>query len=419
MSKGVGGFIAYRWLLVASLWLVCFLNYADRQALSSLFPFLKIRLGLSEVELGVIGSSFMWMYAISGPVAGWLGDRLSRKRLILAGLVLWIVLEFVAGATKNYSQLAFVRGLSGLGEAFYFPAALALISAYHGPNTRSRALSIHQSAVYIGSIAGGSLAGVFAQHLGWRSSFDSFGKLGILALLPVSFVLFRKGAATGAVRASSRNNTNDFLPCAASLLSEPRILSLFIVFMGANFVAMAFFTWLPYFLHTKFRMSVVMAGISGVLYLQVASVFGVLFGGVLADRLKLCRPGGRMLTQAFGLLGGVGFLFFTGSASTVSRIVVAVLGFGFFKGIYDSNIFAALYDLVPESQRSLAAGLMNSIGWLGGGFAPIAIAVGSRRYGMSACLSATSLIYLGLSLVLFYNARTFSAKQTILPTLYS
>ena len=409
---------SYRWLLVAALWLVCFLNYADRQALSSLFPLLKAKLGVSEVQLGVIGSSFMWMYALFGPLAGWLGDRLSRKRLILAGLGVWIVLEFAAGATRNYPQLAVVRGLSGLGEAFYFPAAMALISTYHGPKTRSRAMSIHQSAVYIGSILGGSLAGIFAQHLGWRGSFDFFGALGILIALPVTFMLSRK-APGDALLASTPKNTAGFLSCAVSLTSNPPVLRLFVVFMGANFVAMAFITWLPYFLHTKFRMSLAMAGISGALYLQVASVFGVLFGGALADKLTVHRPAGRLLTQAMGLMGGVGFLFFTGSASTVAAIVLAMLGFGFFKGIYDSNIFASLYDLVSQDQRSSAAGLMNSIGWLGGGFAPIAVAFGSRRYGMSSCLSATSIIYLGLSLVLFYDVRTFSAKRHLIAPLNS
>jgi MFS family permease len=172
------------------------------------------------------------------------------------------------------------------------------------------------------------------------------------------------------------------------------------VFVGANFVAAIVLTWMPTFLHDKFRMDLAMAGFSATAYLQVGSVLGVLLGGILADRLARRFLGGRMLTQALGLFLGVPFIFLTGWTLSVPVLVLAMLGFGFFKGLYDANIWASLYDVVRPERRATALGFMNAIGWVGGATAPVLVAVAARHYGMSAALSANSLIYLGLGFLL-------------------
>jgi MFS family permease len=179
------------------------------------------------------------------------------------------------------------------------------------------------------------------------------------------------------------------------------------VFVGANFVAMIFLTWMPSFLYRKFDMSLAMAGLSGTAYLQIASVLGVISGGILADRLAGRHRNGRMMIQAVGLLLGVPFIFITGWTLSVPVLIVALIGFGYFKGFYDANIWASLHDVVRPSTRASAVGFMNSIGWLGGGIAPVAIAAASERYGMSACLSANSLIYLAFGSLLLYGCRRF------------
>ena len=138
------------------------------------------------------------------------------------------------------------------------------------------------------------------------------------------------------------------------------------VFVGANFVASVFLTWLPSFLNRKFSMTLAMAGFSSTAYLQIASVLGVISGGILADRLARKYRGGRMITQAIGLLLGIPFLFLTGWTLSVTVLVLAMAGFGYFKGMYDANIWASLYDVVPVARRATAVGLMNSIGWLSG-----------------------------------------------------
>lgn len=407
----------YKWWVVAMLWFVCFFNYADRQAIFSVFELLKSEMNLSDVQLGIVGASFMWVYAAFGPIAGLTGDRLKRKYLIIGGLVFWSLITVATALSTKYWHLVLFRALEGFGEAFYFPASMSLLSDYHGPETRSRAMSIHQSSVYAGTIAGGSVAGVLGQHYGWRSSFYLFGSLGILvgsALL----LLLREPAREKSIEPGNALPSLDDSPIRnpfVELFANPMVRILIVVFIGANFVAMIFLTWMPSFLYRKFNLSLAMAGISATAYLQVASVLGVLSGGVLADKLARRTRGGRFLTQAFGLALGVPFIFLAGWTISVPMVILALIGFGYFKGLYDANIWASLHDVVRPERRAAAVGLMNSLGWIGGGVAPVAIAAASERFGMSACISANSVIYLLIAALLVIAIRKYMRRVSAIP----
>jgi MFS family permease len=401
----------YKWLVVALLWFVCFFNYADRQAIFSVFPLLKSEMGLSDVQLGIVGSAFMWVYAGAGPAAGLIGDRLRRKTLIICGLVFWSLITIATALSTNYTHLVIFRALEGFGEAFYFPASMSMLSDYHAADTRSRAMAFHQSSVYAGTIAGGSVAGFMGQAYGWRSSFYLFGSAGILYGVLLLLLLREPTAArasAGAARRGGETGRHRVIATVRELFGDPLVRVLTAVFVGANFVAMIFLTWMPSFLYRKFGMSLAMAGLSGTAYLQVASVFGVISGGILADRLARQYQGGRMMAQAVGLLLGVPFIFLAGWTLSVPVLILALVGFGYFKGLYDANIWASLHDVVRPELRASAVGFMNSIGWLGGGIAPVAIAAASERYGMSACISANSIIYLFIGLLLIYGTRRFA-----------
>lgn len=408
---------SYRWWLVGMLWFACFFNYADRQAIYSVFPLLKSEMGLSDLQLGMVGGSFMWVYAASGPLAGIVGDRMRRKTLIIGGLIFWSLVTVATALSREYWHLLLFRALEGFGEAFYFPASMSLISDYHGPETRSRAMSLHQSSVYAGTIAGGALAGYMGQHYGWRSSFYVFGVLGVL--LGLFLTGFLREARRGQAEAASAHLALDWRESGLGdalrrLLTNRIVVTLIVVFVGANFVAMIFLTWMPSFLYRKFGMSLSMAGLNSTAWLQIASVLGVLTGGWLADRWAKRRAGGRMWVQGLGLLAGVPFLFLTGWTLLVPVLVLAMAGFGFFKGMYDANIWASLYDVVPPERRATALGFMNSIGWLGAGFAPVAIAAASAWWGMSACLSATAIIYLAVGALMLRGAATRGREASLI-----
>ncbi|MHB1022173.1 MAG: spinster family MFS transporter [Acidobacteriaceae bacterium] len=396
---------SYKWLVVGMLWFVCFFNYADRQAIFSVFPLLKSQLRMTDLQLGMVGTSFMWAYALFGPLAGWLCDRLPRKTMVLGGLLFWSLVTASTALAHSYGELLLCRALGGLGEAFYFPASMSMLSDYHGADTRSRAMSLHQSSVYAGSIAGGVLSGFIGQYHGWRASFALFGLLGIVLGVVLWGFLREPVRGMSDDVAPSRQSSGSLLHELKDVLGSRLVWMLIAAFMGANFVAVIFLTWTPSFLYRKFHMSLAMAGMNGTAYLQIASVAGVISGGLLADALRKKRRSGRILTQALGLICGVPFLFLTGWTLSVPVLILAMIGFGYFKGIYDANIFASLYDVVATERRGAAAGIMNSLGWLGGGIAPVAIAAASYKFGMSACLSATAAIYLSLGLLLFLIAR--------------
>jgi MFS family permease len=401
----------YKWWVVGMLWFVCLLNYADRQALFSLFPLLKSEMALSDIQLGIIGSSFMWVYALSAPLSGLIGDRLKRKSVILGGLLFWSLITLAIALSRQYWHLVFLRALQGLGESLYFPAAMSLVSDYHGPDTRSRAMSLHQSSVYAGTILGGAGAGFLGQHYGWRAGCFLFGLFGVV--LSVVLVRMLREPVRGQADAgeiAGRAGGPGLLQELADIFKHPMVAILMAVFIGANFVAMIFLTWMPSFLYRKFQMSLSMAGLSATAYLQLASVLGVMSGGVLADRLVRRSRAGRMQTQVVGLFAGVPFIFLTGWTRSVPMLTFAMTGFGYFKGLYDANLWASLYDVTKVERRATALGLMNAVGWVGGGAAPVAIGFASQRFGMSACISATSIIYLLVGVMLIVGLRTYMSQ---------
>jgi len=400
----------YKWYVVGMLWLVCFFNYADRQTIYSVFPLLKSEMNLSDVQLATFGTAFSWVYALSAPLAGFVGDRVSRKTLIIGGLIFWSVITALTALSRNYGQIVTCRALEGLSEALYFPASMSLISDYHGAGTRSRAMSIHQSSVYAGTIAGGTVAGFLGQYRGWQSAFWVFGVLGIVLGLVLLVWLrepARGSAETSEVVNEPTPNVTGEGAIWRNIFRHPMVSVLMAVFVGANFVAMIFLTWMPSFLYHKFGMRLSVAGLNSTAYIQIASVLGVLTGGALADRLVRRKRAGRMMIQAVGLLGGVPFLFFTGWTLSVPFLLLTMTGFGLFKGLYDANIWASLHDVTSVRNRATAVGLMNSLGWLGGGIAPVMIAGASATYGMSAAISATSLIYLLFGLLMVAGIKRF------------
>lgn len=398
----------YRWFAVFLLWLVCVFNYADRQAIFSVFPLLKSEMGLSDVQLSVVGTSFMWVYAVCGPFAGMLTDRFARKTLIAGGLVFWSAVTAAVALSQHYWHLVALRAVQGLGEAFFFPASMSLISDYHGRETRSRAMSINQSGVYAGTIAGGALAGLLAENYGWRASFTVFGVLGMV--LGAALVFLLKEPPRGQLDEPGVHGPlrldGGLWEGVRAAFAHPMSLVLMAVFTGANFVAIIFLTWMPSFLYRKFHMNLAMAGLSGTAYIQIASVCGVLAGGWLADRWVRKSPAGRMRAQMLGLFAGIPFIFLTGWTLSAPVLILSMAGFGYAKGMYDANIWASLYDVVKPERRGTALGVMNSVAWLGGSAGPVAVAFAAQSFGMSFALSASSIVYLLVGLMMFAGIRS-------------
>lgn len=391
----------YKWLVVAMLWLVSFFNYADRQALSSVLPLLEKEFGLSLVQLGMLGAAFAWVYGLSSPVSGNLADRIRRKMAILGGLQVWSAICAATALARSFPQLLVFRGAIGLGESVYFPAAMSLVSDFHGKRTRSFAMGILQTSVYVGTIGGSFFAGLIGQHFGWRWSFIAFGVLGILLSLLLTKFLREptRGAADeldlGPAPPKQSDVKISWRESLRVLWHTPTVLLLMGAFMCANFVALVLLSWMPKFLYDKFHLSLAMAGLTATLFVQLASMVGSPLGGWLADRLRRRTLGGRIAVQLLGVVCGAPFVLLCGQTQSVAWLVVALSAWGLFKGFYDANIFASVYDVVRPQSRGTAAGLMNCVGWLaGGGTAPVVVGFLAQRFSLSFAISVTGGVYL-------------------------
>jgi MFS family permease len=405
------------------LWLISFFNYADRQAIFSVFPLLEREMHLTTVQLGLLGSAFAWVYGLGAPFAGMIVDRVRRKTAILGGLHAWSLICMATVLSSDFKHLFFWRAAEGLGETFYYPASMSLISDYHGRDTRSRAMGLHQTSVYMGTIGGGFFAGLIGQHYGWRWSFIVFGGLGVL----LGFVLNRylvepvRGAAEAAetardigspTRARTSTRRLSFGEFLQLLRRTPTLLCLMGAFMCANFVAVVLLSWMPKFLYDKFSMSLATAGLTATLFVQLASMAGSPIGGWLADTLRRRSARGRIAVQMIGVLGGAPFVMLCGLTPSVGTLILALTAWGFFKGLYDANIFASAFDVVRPEARGSAAGFMNAVGWLGGGgTAPIVIGWIAQRQSLGEAIALASTVYVAAAILLLTAMLLFVSRD--------
>ena len=401
------------------LWLISFFNYADRQAIFSVFPLLEREMGLTPVQLGLLGSSFAWVYGLSAPLAGMVVDRVQRRTAILGGLQVWSIICVATMTSSSFRQLFFWRAAEGLGETVYYPASMSLISDYHGRDTRSRAMGLHQTSVYVGTIGGGFFAGLIGQYYGWRLSFVVFGGLGILLGLVLRRYLVEpvRGAAdvidaTGAHAPVPRSGGLSLLEFFRLVGRTPTLLCLMGAFMCANFVAVVLLSWMPKFLYDKFHMGLALAGLTATIFVQLASMAGAPVGGWLADRWRRRTARGRLAVQMIGVLGGAPFVALCGLTTSVGTLMLALTVWGFFKGLYDANIFASVFDVVRPEARGTAAGFMNAVGWLaGGGSAPLAIGIIAQRESLGLAIALASTVYVAAGLLLAIGLTFFVRRD--------
>lgn len=408
----------YRWSVVAMLWAISFFNYADRQAIFSVFPLLQRELGLNAVQLGMLGSSFAWVYGFGGQFAGIIVDRVKRKTAILGGLYTWSIVCMATSLFTSFRGLFVMRAAEGLGETFYYPASMSLISDYHGKATRSKAIGIHQTSVYIGTIAGGFFAALIAQQYGWRWSFVVFGGLGVL----LGFVLSRylrepkRGQAEGdgGGEFPEANHHLRIREGIRIVWTSPRAMLLMSAFLCSNFVAVVLLSWMPKFLYDKFHMGLAMAGLTATIFVQLASMVGSVCGGWMADWMSRRTPPGRVLVQMIGVFAGAPFVALCGLTTSVLWLIVALTAWGFFKGLYDANIFASLFDVVGPEARGTAAGFMNTVGWLGGGgSAPLVIGLIAEHYTLGLGIALASVVYIAAGVLLFAAALLFPRRTAV------
>lgn len=386
------------WLLVALLWIVALLNYLDRQVIFSLLPLLRVDLSLGDGQIGLIGATFLWVYSLSSLFAGWVGQRFGHRRVILVSLCAWSAVTGLTGLATDFGALAATRAAMGITEAFYIPAALALVTAAHQERHRSMAVSLHQSGIYVGILLGGGPGAFLGETLGWRNVFFLLGAAGVLYSLTL-FRLLEEPAIRSTVAPAYGSTLR-------SIASRRGFWPIFVIFAAVSFANWMVSTWMPLYLYDRYRFSLQSAGLAATFMTQVPGLAGILGGGWVADWLSRTRMRGRLFTQAVGLLIGALFLMLTGAVENAPMLLTALFVYSFGRGMYDCNVMPVLCDVVSEDERSTAYSLLNFAGTFVGGIAAYGAGALRQVIGLDgALIGAGAIILLSAGLVAWIPGR--------------
>jgi MFS family permease len=356
---------AYAWLVVGLLFPVALLNYLDRQMLATMKASMvgDIPTIANRADWGLVLGCFKWTYAVLSPFGGYIADRLSRRRVIGVSLFVWSAVTWATGHTTTFRELMVARALMGVSEAFYIPAALAMIADYHPGLTRSRAVGVHQTGIYVGQMLGG-FAGYVADApaYGWRWVFSTCGLIGVLYALPLLAVL--------------RNPPRPVSPTVAprgpravvgGLLGNRNFILLVLYFTLPAIAGWVVRDWMPDILKERFHLGQGKAGVSAILFVQVASLLGALLGGTLADHWMRYTIRGRIFASAIGTSLFLPALFSVGNAGTLGMAIVGLIVFGLGWGFFDCNNMPILCQVARPEWRATGYGIMNLVGISCGG----------------------------------------------------
>jgi ACS family D-galactonate transporter-like MFS transporter len=374
----------YPWIVVALLWVVALLNYMDRQMLSTMKPSMQINIQelQSATNFGYLMAIFLWIYGFMSPVSGMIADRLNRKWLIVGSLFVWSAITFAMGFAQTFDQLYWLRALMGISEALYIPAGLSLIADYHSSKTRSLAVGIHMTGLYMGQALGG-FGATIAAEFSWQNAFISFGLIGVVySVVLILFLREKKagGAATETLASEAAASTAHLNSAAKSFNRESLFKGLATLFSNISFWVILFYfavpslpgwgvkNWLPTLFSENLGIEMSQAGPLSTITIAASSFLGVIFGGILSDKWVQKNIRGRVYTSAIGLAMTIPALLLIGLGSSMIHLVGAVFFFGFGYGMFDANNMPILCQFISSKHRATAYGLMNMTGVFAGAF---------------------------------------------------
>lgn len=361
----------YPWLVVVLLWVVALLNYMDRQMLSTMQDAMKFDIvELQKAEaFGALMAVFLWIYGIVSPFAGVVADRVSRKKLVVGSLFVWSAVTYLMGYASDFTQLYWLRALMGVSEALYIPSALSLIADWHEGKSRSLAIGIHMTGLYVGQAVGG-FGATIAATFSWHSTFYWFGIIGIAYSVVLALLLHDKPKAAAAVAASPDPATlmkkESLWRGLSVVLSTWAFWVILIYFAVPSLPGWATKNWLPTLFADNLGLNMAQAGPMSTITIAASSFVGVLLGGVMSDKWVLRNIRGRIYTSAIGLGMTIPALILLGFGHSVVAVVGAGMLFGIGFGMFDANNMPILCQIISAKYRATAYGVMNMVGVFAG-----------------------------------------------------
>jgi sugar phosphate permease len=386
----------YPWVLISLLWMVSFLNAADRSILNSVKPLLRDAFDITDIQLGIVDTTFFWTYAVCAFVFGRIGDSVRRRNMIIFGLIFWSIATGIMPFATGFAMLLGMRAFVAVGESTYYPSATALISAWHKPAMRSRALSIHQTAVFAGGGIGGWVAGKLADSYGWSA-------LGFVVMA----ILFKflRDDAPGERRAADVKRAEPI----GVILKNPAALLLCGVFFLATAASSAVLNWCNTYAHDVLGLNLADSALVGPVMITTAGFFSVLVGGFMADSFAAKSSIGRFTVLAIGLALAAMFLLPFPFVTSVPLVGLLLFATSFGKGLFDGCIYAAMHDVMPAEARATAAGLMTMLGFIGAGITTVVLPAIAVHTGLAAGFAMMAALYLTAVIALLV-ARPMIAK---------
>ena len=423
-------------LLLGFMWFAYFLNYCDRQAVFAMFPSFKSDLGMTDQQLGLTGAYFLWVYALGCPVAGIIGDRVSKRILVVLSLIIWSLVTAATGLARSGSELLWLRAAMGISESLFMPTAIALTANAFAPSLRSRTIAILTTAQIAGTVVGSWFGGWMADLGAWRTAFFALGGVGLVYAFPYfAFLRTLKGEGAGTAPNSfampsplGKNGRARLLPslrrngsagaspsqvteepkvgawdCLFAIVTVPTYQILCVVFPVFVFGLWLLYGWLPTFLHDKFELGQSDAAFNATLYLQGSTAVGLLGGGWIADKLLRVTKASRFYLMLASLVLCAPCLHAIGACETLVQVRWAAMAFGLFSGLLMGNIFASAFEVISSQYRATAVGVLNLCGGLVSGFATLFGGLWKSTLGIDRLLSLTGAAYFGAGLLLLFG----------------
>lgn len=359
----------YPWIVVALLWVVALLNYMDRQMLSTMQEAMKVdivELGKAEA-FGALMAVFLWIYGFMSPVAGVVADRVSRKWLIVGSLFVWSAVTYLMGYADSFQELYWLRAFMGISEALYIPSALSLIADWHQDKSRSLAIGIHMTGLYVGQAIGGFGATV-AAAFSWHTAFHWFGIIGIIYSIVLLLFLHEnpERMKIAKLQPAAGEKKSSMLGGLSVVLSNWAFWVILFYFAAPSLPGWATKNWLPTLFAESLNIPMAEAGPISTITIAISSFIGVLVGGVMSDRWVQKNIRGRVYTGAIGLGMTIPSLLLLGMGHSFVSVVGAGLLFGIGYGIFDANNMPILCQFVSAKHRDTAYGIMNMTGVFAG-----------------------------------------------------